>query len=207
MEQSRRQLLGGAALTLARVTRGAVTGTRSLAASSRSAARSGDPHDVTFAWDISNLDNNGADVWFEVLTSVTLVSVNIDVAFLPSSGNNDNNAEILCTALVSRNGVPGTSMTAPEYLTYTASSDFGLGTYYNPNNLNPSHGAGNMLQDFFYGVILKTWVPSGGEASATSRQFRSNLSLALNAGNYVAFHMDHLGVSGDAQMQVCLTYM
>jgi hypothetical protein len=61
-------------------------------------------------------------------------------------------------------------------------------------------------QDQFFSVILKTWVPADGTASAASRQFVGYPSLQINTGDYLVFHMDHEGVALDAEMQVVLAY-
>ena len=63
-----------------------------------------------------------------------------------------------------------------------------------------------MVQDLFFDVILKTWVPADGTGGYTSRQFSSQAALALNKGDYLVFHMDHAGVSGDVEMQGVLQY-
>jgi hypothetical protein len=65
---------------------------------------------------------------------------------------------------------------------------------------------GFALQDVLYSVILKTWVPASGTASGTSRHQCATPSLALDARDYLVFHMDHAGVRGDAEMQVVLEY-
>ncbi|MGB2606122.1 MAG: hypothetical protein WBC78_21125 [Candidatus Sulfotelmatobacter sp.] len=91
------------------------------------------------------------------------------------------------------------------FVNFPASSDFGPVTPENPNNLNLVFD-GALVQDQFLAVILKTWVPADGTASATSRHVTAYPSLALNAGDYLAFHMDHGGVSVDTEMQVVLNY-
>ena len=106
---------------------------------------------------------------------------------------------------VSRGAVPTFNNTGGHaYLTLPASSNFGAAVGYNPNGLtiNYNHPA----QDRIYSVILKTYVPSDGSASATYRQFLANSSLSLSAGDYLAFHMDHVGVPGNAEMHVVLQY-
>jgi hypothetical protein len=65
---------------------------------------------------------------------------------------------------------------------------------------------GFILQDIFYNVILKTWVPDNGTASSTSRHFSASPGLELAADDYLVFHMNHAGVPGDAEMQVVLEY-
>jgi hypothetical protein len=159
---------------------------------------------VSFGWEVVNLQGNGADVYFRVAHSMRLHKVNIDVAFMITSGTaNPGFAEVLCQGSVSRNAAPNfDNSQGPAYLPVLTSP---VVTVHNPNNLtiinNPTLG-----QDCFYSVILKTWVPTDGTASATSRHVFAAPSLALDAGDYLVFHMDHAGVAGDGEMQVVLTY-
>jgi hypothetical protein len=92
-----------------------------------------------------------------------------------------------------------------DYTSFGLSSDFGSVTIVNPNNLTVAYDP-VLYQDKFVSVILKTWVPSDGTASATARNVTAHPSLALNAGDYLVFHMDHAGVSVDAEMQVVINY-
>lgn len=162
---------------------------------------------ASFGWEVSNLDDNGADVYFEVTSGMVVSSVDIDVAFmltaLPASAGF---AEVLCRAAVSPNGKPefypgdpGASFISPQ------SPNFSKTHIYNPNKLNVGDD-GYLLQNIFFSVILKTWVPKGGTASSTSRHVTAARSLALNAGDYLVFNMSHAGVPGDAEMQVVLEY-
>lgn len=124
---------------------------------------------------------------------------------ITSQPANPGFAEILCRAAVSRGvpkfvqGDPGASFVSPE------SPDFGTVKIYNPNNLNVGND-GYLLQDIFYSVILKTWVPASGTASSTSRHVSITSARKLTADEYLVFNMSHAGVSGDAEMQVVLEY-
>ena len=92
------------------------------------------------------------------------------------------------------------------YINFALSSDFGSVTIANPNNLTVAYD-GTLSQDKFVSVILKTWVPSDGTASATARNVTAYPLLTLNAGDYLVFHMDHSGISVDAEMQVVINYI
>jgi hypothetical protein len=203
LKKARRAFVSGSGLALAGVAAGAITG---LTSSSVRANAQPNLRIASFGWEVTNLDNNGADVYFQVRSSMTLTSVDIDTAFMiTSTPSSPGFAEVLCRAAVSR-GVPkfvhgdsGAPFVSPE------SPNFGRVDVYNPNNLNVVND-GFVLQDIFYNVILKTWVPRSGTASSTDRHFSSSPGLELKPDDYLVFHMNHAGVSGDAEMQVVLEY-
>ncbi len=185
---------------------GTITGLDSQAEASAQAATN--PSFAGFGWEVSNLDDNGADVFFEVTSNMVVSFMDIDIAFmltaLPASAGF---AEVLCRAAVSPGarpkfypGDPGASFESPQ------SPNFSKTHIYNPNGLNVGDD-GYLLQNIFCSVILKTWVPKGGTASSTSRHVTAARSLALNAGDYLVFNMSHAGVPGDAEMQVVLQYI
>jgi hypothetical protein len=203
LKKGRRAFVGGLALT--GIGAGTVTGLIS------SSARGADEISVAsktvgFGWEVADLNNNGADVYFEVVSSMTLIAVDIDAAFMITSAPaSPGLAEVLCRAAVSH-GAPKFVEGEPSApILPAASPNFGRLHIYNPHDL--SVGAdGFALQDVLYSVILKTWVPASGTASGTSRHVRATPSLALDARDYLVFHMDHAGVPGDAEMQVVLEY-
>lgn len=165
---------------------------------------SGDPS-VGFGWEISNIDNNGADVFFEVRDTMILNSINVDVAFMITSAPGGAGfAEVLCDGGVSRGAKPIFSDNPQAYIGFTPSSNFGTLTAHNPNRLNV--GLGGVVQDLFFNVILKTWVSTDGTGGYTSRQVYAQPGLALNKGDYLVFHMDHAGVGGDVEMQAVMIY-
>jgi hypothetical protein len=165
------------------------------------------PSFASFGWEVSNLDNNGADVYVEATGSMTVTSIDADISFmLTSLPANAGFAEVLCRAAVSPGGPPkfyqgdpGASFVSPQ------SPNFGKTHIYNPNGLNVGDD-GYLLQNIFLSVILKTWVPKSGTASSTSRHVSAARSLALNSGDYLVFNMSHAGVPGDAEMQLVLQY-
>lgn len=166
--------------------------------------QSGDPV-VGFGWEISNIDNNGADVFFEVRDTMILNSINVDVAFMITSAPAQAGfAEVLCDGGVSRGAKPTFSAPPQAYIGFAPSANFGTLTPHNPSGLNV--GLGGVVQDLFFNVILKTWVPADGAGGYTSRQVYAQPGLALNKGDYLVFHMDHAGVGGDVEMQAVLTY-
>lgn len=191
---------------MAGVAAGTITGLGSSAALEATSAQAG-IRAASFGWEVTNLDNNGADVYFRVRNALTLTEVNIDTAFMITSlPTSPGFAEVLCRAAVSRGvpkfvqGDPGAPFVSPE------SPDFGTVEVYNPNNLNVGND-GYLLQDIFYSIILKTWVSSDGAGSSTWRHVTLTPGRKLSADEYLVFHMNHAGVSGDAEMQVVLEYM
>jgi len=204
MKTNRRAFVGGSGLALAGIA-GTVTGlsTRVQAAGQAST----NPSFASFGWEVTDLNNNGADVFFEAKNNLVLTGADIDLAFMITSPPaTPGFAEVLCRAAVSPGGPPtfyagdpGASFVSPE------SPDFGKVKTYNPNHLNVGKD-GYLLQNIFSSVILKTWVTSDGTASSTSRHVRWAQSLALNAGDYLVFNMSHAGVSGDCEMQVVFEY-
>jgi hypothetical protein len=159
---------------------------------------------VSFGFEIVNLNGNGADAYFPVAKNMTLNTFNIDVALMLTSLTTAGFVEVLCQARVNRGGAPAFSGTA-GYLPYPTSADFGSISTYNPANLQIV-GNDAVSQDLFYSVILKSYVPSDGTASSSHRQVFGQPALQLNAGDYLAFHMDHAGVPVDCEMQVVLNY-
>jgi hypothetical protein len=166
------------------------------------------PSFASFGWELANLNNNGADVFFEVTTNLVLSAADFDVAFMLTSPPSEPGfAEILCRAAISPGAPPtfykddpGASFVSP------ASPNFGKVKVHNPHGLNIGND-GYLLQNVFFSVILKTWVTADGTASSTSRHVRLAQSLALNAGDYLVFNMSHGGVSGDCEMQVTIEYV
>ncbi len=159
---------------------------------------------ASFGWEVINLGENGANTYVKVASKMMLQTVNADISASILGGTGPGFAEVLCQGGVSRQSVPSFNNSNKAYVNFQLSPDFGSVTPDNPYNL--SLVIGGMVQDQFLSVILKTWVPQDGTASATSRQVLAYPSLQLDAGDYLVFHMDHHGVAVDAEMQIVLTY-
>lgn len=209
-ESSRRGFLKSGSLVLGTVGAGTVSVVRPTLANA--ATKGADPV-AGFGWEVTNFHNNGADIYFEVVNAMTLSSINIDVAMAPNPAPTTTGLiELLCTGYVSRGGAPGTVNGGTAFVSgvnaavsQPTSANLGPVTVFNPNNLSSTQLV--VQQDLFYAVILKSWVPSGGSASATSRQVLASPSLKLNAGDYLVFRMGHAGVTAcDAEMQGVLQY-
>ena len=160
---------------------------------------------AAFGWEAANLHGNGANTYVQVINNMVLESVNADISASVMSTRDTGFLEILCCGGVSRQAVPTFSNASQVYVNFPTSSNFGAVTADNPHNLT-LFIEGAMMQDQFLAVILKSWVPSDGAASATSRHVLVNPSLSLSAGDYLVFHMDHYGVGVDAEMQVVIRY-
>ena len=160
---------------------------------------------ASFGWEVCNLCGNGANAYLPIQNNMLLQSVSVDVSASILKPTAAGFAEILCLAGVSRQSSPGFNNVAPAYVNFPASPNFGNVALDNPNSLSII-ADGNMLQDRFLSVILKTWVPSTGAASATARHVVVSPLLCLNVGDYLVFHMDHFGISLDAEMQIVISY-
>ena len=161
---------------------------------------------ASFGWELTNLSGNGADMYFKIPANMVLNAVNVDVSAMILSSAATGFAEILCLGGVSRQAAPTFNNSGGHaFANFPPSSDFGPITAENPNNLNVVFD-GSLFQDQFLAVILNTWVPADGTASATSRHVIAYPPLSLNAGDYLVFHMDHGGVTVDAEMQVVINY-
>ena len=203
MKTNRRSILG-TGLALAGLA-GTIT---SLDSSARAATTpSTGPVFASWGWEVTNLDDNGADAYLKVENNMIVNSIDSDIAFMITGPpGNAGFAEVLCRAAVSRgeppkfyHGDPGASFVSPQ------SPNFSKTHIYNPNHLNIGDD-GWVLQNIFQSIILKAWVPDSGTASSTFRNVSGAPGLVLNAGDYLVFNMSHAGVPGDAEWQVVLQY-
>ena len=200
MKTGRRMFVGGGGLALA----GTISG---LASDAKADAPPSTAKKVAnFGWELAGLHGNGANAFFEVKNNLTLIAAEIDLAFMITALPHDAGfAEVLIQGSVSPGGPPkfGTDARAPVLL--GQSSHFGLVGENNPHKLTVFK-TGHIVQDMFCSVILKSWVTRDGTASSTQRHVRITPSLALNAGDFIAFHMDHAGVPVDCELQAVFEY-
>jgi len=185
--ETRRGFLKSGSIVLGALTAGAVTPINATTSVTGSKI-------AGFGWEIGNLDNNGANVYFRVLQGMVLQWVDIDVAFMITSAPAvPGFAEVLSRAGVSRDAPPSFSGPPHDFILFPASSDFGGVHVHNPNNLSIGYDR-VLLQDAFYQVILKSWVPVDGTASSTSRNAHVEPNLVLSTRDFLVFHMNHAGV-------------
>lgn len=159
---------------------------------------------ASFGWEAIDLHENGANTQVKILSNMVLQTVNADISAAMIKAKDSGFAEVLCTGGVSRQAVPSFNPHAQSYVNQPTSPHFGSVTAQNAHKL--SLVMSGMVQDQFLAVILKTWVPADGAGSATARHVLVQPSLKLSAGDYLVFHMDHSGVSVDAEMQIVITY-
>lgn len=84
MKTGRREFVSGGGLALAGMATGTIVGLSSSPASASDDVLT-NRRIAGFGWELSNLDNNGADVYFEVVSNMILNSASIDVAFMITS--------------------------------------------------------------------------------------------------------------------------
>ena len=169
-------------------------------------ARVQDARVASFGWEAGNLSGNGVNVHFKVAGNMVLESVSVDLAASIMIAKTAGMAEILCTGGISRQSKPTfNNLPGPAYAVFPVSQDFSPITTENPHKLSLFMNA-TVQQDQFLAVILKSWIPADGTASAMSRNVSVHPSVRVNAGDFLVFHMDHQGIGVDAEMQVVLTY-
>lgn len=154
-------------------------------------------------WEVGNLHNNGADIYFEVVHAMTLDYVDLDVAYMvtaPSAGF----AEVLFTMGLS-SGVPTFSAPPQVYESFSADPDLGVGQVVNPAGVGMV-GGGQPSEAELASMILKSWVPADGTGSQDQRHLTVPLSVQVPAGSYLACHMDHAGVMVNCEMMLALGY-
>ena len=179
-----------------------------------------------FGWELTGVNGNGNDIICPVLTSIVIVGIEVDLAFMPY--NSPGPGVMVPNPAGGPMPLPP-SMVNGYFAEVLANISLSLGTpSFNPDksaalNLppDPNFGApqwqrdpspiGGMVVPALSGqlaaVILKTWVGAPPFASATHRHVStSGLRIPAPAGSFLVFHMDHGGYPGDAEMQTVLFY-
>ena len=155
-------------------------------------------------WEDVNLNNNGADVQIPVNSVMTLTGITVDVAFMPTiAPNRAAWAEVLCQGFILPSPMP-VPPKGQAYVAAPASPDFGSPIVDNPNASTVA--AAGMMDGALFSIILKCWVGTTPDAATTYRNLVQPLSLFVPVGSVIALHMDHMGVPGDAEMQIVLSY-
>lgn len=158
-----------------------------------------------FGWELENIHNNGADIYFPVQDKLILRFLEFDTAYMltappPAPGF----IEILYTGGI-HHGKPEFGDPPQVYEEFPHDDSFGTGVTDNPNNLvgpfNDHLGAGQFLS-----LILKSWCPADGTASSSERHIHTDLYTPVGPGDSLAFHMDHAGLQVDAEVQVIVGY-
>jgi hypothetical protein len=155
---------------------------------------------VDFGWELNSVHNNGADLFVKILNPITVVGIEMDVAYMATSAPGGSFAEVLCNAVI----LPAHPTFTPgdqAYFNGVPSADFGGSQFCVPNPAVNCHG-GMGTAGALCSVILKTWAPA-----ATNRNVVvTGLSIPAPAGSFFLCHMDHAGYPGDIEMQGVLFY-
>jgi hypothetical protein len=162
---------------------------------------------ISFGWELVDLFNDGADVYYPVEADIDVTSLDVDIAtmlfLLPTA---PGTLEVLCTGAVGRGAPPSFGSPPEAVMSEPASSDFGALTTYNPSGLDVAVNPSTPGQGGFLRIILKAWSPADGAASSTFRHVRTTPDLRLQKGDYLGFHMEHSGLLVDAELQVVIGY-
>jgi hypothetical protein len=208
----RRHFLSSTTLLLAGVSVGAVTLTgcegvdvHALGSAENLPATS--PRNAGFGWSIPQLDNTSAYALFRVTQEVRLLFADIDASYRPSqAGESPASAQARCRAWVSRGQAPGFGgVQASAAGASPPSASFGAIEYFNPAKLTVA-GDAAPLQDVFYSVVLRSWVPRDGTTSQAARVVSTRPSVTLHVGDFLVFGIDHQGVPGDVGVQAVLGF-
>ena len=200
MKTDRRMFVGGTGLALAGTLSGFASGT------SGEAAPAAGVKVANMGWELSGLHNNGANSFFEIKSNLKLTAIEIDLAMMITTPQHGEGfAEVLVQGSISVGGPPKFGEDARSPVLMGQSSHFGVVQNNNPHKLTVFE-SGYLVQGVFCSVILKSWVTKDGTASSSDRHVRITPSLALNAGDYIAFHMDHAGVPVDCELQAVFEY-
>ena len=157
-----------------------------------------------WGWEVVNINNNGSDAYFQVKESITLTGLMIDVSYMPTATPKVGGyAEVLCQGYALPT-LP-TFGKGQAYFTSPPAVEFGPPQIVNPNGSIEGQSVAVSSGQLF-AVILKSWVANPPIASHTERGVFTYVNLPIAAGEYLAFHMDHMGVPGDVEMQLTLFY-
>jgi len=197
--KARRQFLKGV---------GAVVGGTSLVSltplEARAASGGTDPV-AGFGFELSNVQNQGATVYFKANNPMTVNSIDLDMSYtIKNAPASAGLATVSFFGGVSRGGPP--SFNSGGGFSLPSSTDFGSIADYNPNNTTITFN-GALAQSELLAVVLKSWVPTTGAGSAAYRHVTAQPALAINAGDYFAFSISGGGpVPLDAEIQVIIAY-
>jgi hypothetical protein len=164
---------------------------------------------VSFGWELVDLFNTGADVYFPVEVDMHMIAVEVDIAtmlLLGPGAPGPGPLQVLCTGAVGRGAPPSFGPPPQAALNQPASSNAGAIAVYNPSDLDVTVDPSTPGQGGFLRITLKAWSPADGSASSASRHVRTTPNLRLDRGDYLGFHMEHSGPLVDAELQVVIGY-
>lgn len=119
---------------------------------------------VSVGWEISNIHNDGADVYVPLANAITLEAIQVDVSMeFPSGGSGF--AEVLAQGWVTT-GNPTFSTGSQGYITgpFPSNTDFGTAGQYIPSGSGITiAGSGKPVPGALFSIILKTYAPASAQ--------------------------------------------
>jgi hypothetical protein len=202
----RRHLLsGGGSIVLAGLSAGAVVPVLAGAATDKAVLATGTVQIAGIGWEVTNLHDDGADIYFEIVNAMTIHTLDFDAAMmitsLPSAAGN---AEVLAGAALTPT-VPAFSSGSYPNQQLPNSAAFGGVQTVNPNGLTMVYD-GHPGQGYLTRVALRSWVPASGTAAHQSRHVTLPLAMHVSAGSYLTLSMSHAGIQVDCEIQMTLSY-
>ena len=166
---------------------------------------------ISFGWEATNLLNNGADSYVEVVNPIVLNALqgNVAIAF-PSArmgyfGTNTESgfAEVLAQGFIA-SAKPNFAGGNAEYFNgpVAGNADFANASGLSAPGVSTVAGAAPISGGLF-ASILKTNAPDAAFVPISV----SGLSLVIPAGSWIVFHADHAGVGPvDFELQLTMFY-
>lgn len=201
----RHMLSGGGSIVLAGLTAGAVVPGLARPTAADAAAASGTAQAAGIGWELVNLDDDGADIYFEIVNAMTIHTLDFDVAMMiMSAPSAAGTAEVL--AGVALTPTAPTFASGPDaYQEIPNSADFGGVQTNNPNGLTMSYDS-HPGQGYLTRVALRSWVPVTGTAAHQHRHVVLPLAIGVTAGSYLTLSMSHAGIPVDCEIQTTIVY-
>jgi hypothetical protein len=201
----RHMLSGGGGIVLAGLTAGAVVPGLTRTTAADAAQASGTVQTAGIGWELTNLDDDGADIYFEIVNAMTINTLNLDVAMMITSAPSAaGTAEVLAGVALTPTAPTFSSGPYP-YQQIPDSADFGDVQVENPNGLTMSNDP-HPGQGYLTRVALRSWIPVTGTAAQQNRHVVLPLAMKVTAGSYLTLSMSHAGIPVDCEMQTTIVY-
>ena len=203
---NRRQMLsGGGGMVLAGLTAGTVIPGLANPAAADAAQASGTAQTAGIGWELTDLDDDGADIYFEIVNAMTIHTLDFDVAMMITSAPSiAGTAEVLAGIALTPTA-PTFSSGPYAYQQIPNSADFGSIQTENPNGLIMSKDS-HPGQGYLTRVALRSWVPVTGTAAHQHRHVVLPLAMNISAGSYLTLSMTHAGIPVNCEIQTTIVY-